>query len=154
MKNKYFMICFFVSILLFNSYIPVNANTTSKYDDMPYYIETTISDAYNASGVILCGTNQTVTKTKTTKAKAQDGTILWTVSITATFTYNGTTSKCTSCTPNAASYAQAWSIKSVTSSKSGNTATATAIATHANGSLSHDFKQSVTIQCSKNGTVS
>lgn len=47
------------------------------------------------------------------------GTVLWSVSITATFTYDGTTSRCISCSPSATAPATTWSIKSISSSKTG-----------------------------------
>lgn len=118
------------------------------------YLETTISNApISLTKVSLLSTNKSITKTKTVKYKSQDGTTLWYVAITATFSYNGSTSKCTSCTPSAAAPASTWSIKSLTSSKSGNSATATAVATHSD-IISKDFTKSVTISCSKNGVVS
>ena len=99
--------------------------------------------------------SNTITKKKTTQFKNSSGTVLWSVSITATFTYDGSTSKCTSCTPSAKAYASTWSIRSVTSSKSGNSATATAVArqTDATGNT-YDYTKSVTIKCSATGVVS
>lgn len=118
------------------------------------YLETTISDVpISSTKISLFSTTKSITKTKTVKYKSQDGTTLWYVAIKATFSYNGSTSKCTSCTPSAAAPASTWSIKSLSSSKSGNSATATAIATHS-GIISKDFTKSVTISCDKNGMVS
>lgn len=82
------------------------------------------------------------------------GVVLWSVSITATFAYDGTTSRCISCSPSANAPATTWSIKSISSSKNGSSATAYATATHSSPSSSKDYTQSVTISCSKNGTVS
>lgn len=56
---------------------------------------------------------------------------LWSVSITATFIYDGSTSRCISCSPNATSYSSEWKIQSVSSNKSGNSATASATANYA-----------------------
>ena len=157
MKRKYFMICLFISIMLFGSHTSASAQSISECKDTPYYIETTISDAEtfpNTYSYTSTNESKEITKTKTTRVKAKDGTTLWSVSITATFSYNGTTSKCISCSHSATSYAKTWSIKSVTSKKSGSEATATAIATHSNGILSNDFTQSVTIKCSGKGVIS
>lgn len=87
--------------------------------------------------------------------KDSSGNTLWSVSITATFTYDGTSATCTSRTPSAKSYASSWTIKGVTSSKNGNSATATAVAAHtdANGST-QNITKSVTITCSATGVVS
>lgn len=119
------------------------------------YLETTISDVPTPfSGFSVFSTASTVTKKKTTYYKDKNGTILWSVAITATFTYDGTTSKCTSCSHSTTCPSPTWKIKSASSSKSGNSATATATATHFIGAASDDFTKSVTITCSKNGIVS
>lgn len=157
---KKFLFIFILTISIFFTNLPIYASTIPKTKDneFPYSVETVIDDtsifSISPYSLAVQNSNKTITKTKTTRTKAQDGTVLWTVSITATFNYNSSTSKCISCSHSATSYARTWSIKSVTSSKSGNSATATAIATHSNGNLSHDFSQSVTIECSKNGIVS
>ena len=52
---------------------------------------------------------------------------------------------------NATSYSSEWKIQSVSSNKSGNSATASATANYA--SLKN-YTQNVTISCNKNGTVS
>lgn len=123
------------------------------YLEEGYYIETTIEDVplYN---IISPQSTNTIRKTKTAKYKNKSGTILWSVSITATFSYNGTSSQCTQYYHSASAPATTWSIKSVSSYKNGNSATAIATATHTNGSQSQDITDSVTIQCSKDGVVS
>lgn len=119
------------------------------------YLETTIIDTpIFSSGISTFSTAKTVTKTKTTRYKNQSGATLWSVSIKATFTYNGSTSKCTSYSHSTTCPSKTWKIKSVSSSKNGNSATAKAIATHFLDTISKDFTKSVTIRCSKNGTVS
>ena len=144
-------------MVLFGSDRAVMAQSADLCDDMPYYVEIVISDVEivpNIHNYMAANEEKEITKTKTARVRAGDGTVLWSVSVTATFSYNGTTSKCISCSHNAVSYVEAWSIKSVTSEKSGNEATATAVATHSVGSLSKDSTQSVTIKCSKNGAIS
>lgn len=137
-----------------------------------YYIETIItsddiSDSISAnvladinSNIIslnqlsVNSTNKTITKTKTSKSYSKDGTLLWSFSIKATFTYNGTTSKCTSYSHSSSAPAKSWKIKSVSSRKKGNSATAVCVATHKDGANSNDYTRSITIKCSKNGVVS
>lgn len=80
---------------------------------------------------------------------------MWSVSIKATFTYNGSTSKCTSCSHSTTAPGKTWSIKSCTSSKSGNKATAKAVATQTGSDGSkYNISRTVTISCSKNGKIS
>ncbi len=153
---------FFMVLLLICSYNPllVKASiptTTSTIEllDNGYYYETTITDAKPTDTPIFRGSNNYTTKTKTTQLKNSSGAVLWSVSITATFYYNGTIAQCTSCTPSAKAYTSTWSIKSVTSSKNGNSATATAVATKAGVSgATQDTTKSVTITCSPKGIVS
>lgn len=119
------------------------------------YFETTISDVPTPlSGLSVFSAASTVTKKKTTYFKNANDTVLWSVAITATFTYDGTTSKCTSCSHSTTCPSPTWKIKSASSSRSGNSATAKATATHYTGTASDDVTKSVTITCSKNGVVS
>ena len=144
--------CIFLSI-------PVSATTadnterTIEYLDNGDYIETIITDDTLDSGISLYATN-TITKTKTKYYKNSSGTVLWSVSIKATFSYNGSTSTCTSCSHSTTSPGASWYIKTSSHSKSGNTATAKATATHTTISGSADYTRSVTIKCSATGVVS
>lgn len=118
------------------------------------YIETVISDIDEQVVPSVGRTSKSITKTKTRYYKNSEGTVLWSVSITGTFTYNGTTSTCTSCSHKTTSPASAWSIKSSSHSKSGNTATARATATYKTATTSKDYPMSVSIKCSASGTIS
>lgn len=119
------------------------------------YLETTIIyTPTNSSNISISSTTKSVTKTKTTYYKNKNGDILWSVSITATFTYDGNTSKCISCSHSTTCPSSTWTIKSVSSSRTGNSATATAIATHTFNNISENYTKSVTISCDKNGIVS
>lgn len=146
-----------ISCILFN--ITVSAATTDKaeiaieYLDNGDYIENVITDDTSNSGISIYATN-TITKTKTSYYKNSSGTVLWSVAIKATFSYNGSTSTCTSCSHSTTAPASSWSIKSASHSKSGNTATAKATATHTTSVGSADYTRSVTIKCSATGVVS
>ena len=122
-----------------------------------YIVETVISDAIPSINVLsfLTSKSNTITKTKTSSVKDSNNKTLWQVSITATFKYDGKTAECTSYTYDAKSSASAWSIDSVTGSKNGNSATATATAKMTGiGGVSQSYTRSVTITCSPTGTVS
>ena len=134
---------------------PAETITTESLDNGDY-IETTIISNFDFSsslGISTFSTSKTISKTKTAKYKNSAGTVLWSVSIKATFTYNGSSSKCTSCSHSTTAPSKYWSIKSCTSSKSGNKATAKAIAIHSNVS-SETITKSVTIQCGPTGKIS
>lgn len=126
-----------------------------EYLENGYYFETTIEDTSSSRGSVPNIPADYITKTKTTKMKDSSGNVLWSVSITATFFYDGTTSRCTTCTPNATSNSSTWSIKSVSSSKNGNSATATAVAINTSSiGQERELTKSVTISCSPAGVVS
>ena len=146
------IITIFSFLLIFITNISIaNATVLSNFNN-DYYLETVITDANPTfSFSTLQSNSHTITKTKTTNIKNTNGAILWSVSITATFTYDGSTSRCISCSPSTETYSSSWTIQSTSSSKSGNSATAIATANYA--SLKN-YTQSVTISCSKNGTVS
>ena len=157
MKRKIILCLTSALFLLCSTPISAKANIiTDTYPNTPYTIQTVITDAVPSPNIItnFDRASHNITKTKTTYMRNSSGTVLWSVSITATFTYDGTTSRCISCSPSAPAPATTWSIKSISSSKNGNSATAYATATHSSPSSSKDFTQSVTISCSKNGTIS
>lgn len=142
--------CIFLSI-------PVSATTadnterTIEYLYNGDYIETIITDDTANPSISLYTTN---TITKTRYYKNSSGTVLWSVAIKATFSYNGSTSTCTSCSHSTTAPAASWSIKSASHSKSGNTATAKATATHTVSGEATNYSMSVTIKCSATGVVS
>lgn len=121
--------------------------TTVEYLDNGDYIETIIT--YDNSL-----TRSTKTASKTSNYKNSSGDILWSVTVKGTFTYNGTTSSCTSCSHSTTAPGTYWSIKSSSSSKSGNTATATAVATYKTALITKDYSMSVKLTCSADGTLS
>lgn len=119
------------------------------------YLETIITGTPAFSNNIsYLSSSKSITKTKTSKYKSKNGLTLWSVSIKATFTYNGRTSKCTSYSHSTTCPSSAWKIKTVTSSKNGSSATATAVATHSRNNTQKNFTKSVTISCNSNGIVS
>ena len=160
-----FLLCFNITTyandnLLSNTQLGIIAstidNTSKKILDNGDYIETVISsDLSLPHNISTLSTSKTITKTKTTYYKNSSGSVMWSVSIRATFTYNGSTSKCTKCSHSATAPGKSWSIKSCVSSKIGNTATSKVIAPHTgyNGSK-YNVTKNVTISCSPNGKVS
>ena len=118
-----------------------------------YYIETVISEKHVDNRLAnLKGASKTKTATKTVSYKDAHQKVLWSVSVTATFTYNNKTSKCNSCSHQASSNHKKWSIKESSSSYSGNSATAKATAKES-GTNGKENTLSVTISCSSSGTI-
>ena len=115
------------------------------------YIETFIES--EDSELVTMSAAKTITKTKTAQYKNSSGEVLWSVSIKGTFTYDGKTSKCTSCSHSTTAPSKYWSIKSCTSTKSGNKATATVVALQ-KGLATNTVTKIITISCSPKGVVS
>ena len=155
-----FMIVFMSVLLICCTTFCIPANAVINGEDVPditveelengYYIETVITGE-SVDPDSSAQSSSTITKTKTNYYKNSSGDVMWSVSIKATFTYDGSTSKCKSCSHSTTSPGTNWSIKSSSSSKSGNSATAKAVATYKNTT---DYSMSVTIKCSADGTVS
>lgn len=112
------------------------------------YIETFITYYENDDRVA------TKSGSKTANYKNSDGEIMWSVTVYGSFTYNGTTSSCTSVSHSTTSPGSNWSIKSSSSTKSGNCATANAVATFKNLLISRDYPMTVNLYCSPYGILS
>ena len=65
---------------------------TIEHLDNGDYIETVINDAGMKAALSLQSADKQITKTKTAYYKNKSGAVLWSVSIKATFSYNGTSS--------------------------------------------------------------
>ena len=102
-----------------------------------------------------------VLKTTNTKvgkktANVKNGSkILWSVTVTGTFTYTGKTSLCTKSEVSTSCPASTWKISSTSSSKSGSTAYASATAKHySNGLVIQTYTQKVNLSCDPSGKLS
>lgn len=150
-----FIFIFLLSVLF--SPISVYANDTILSSQKEYlengdYFEiTTIEHDTNS----FFATSKTITASRTAKYVTSSGKVCWSVTVTGTFTYNGSTSKCTASKVSAISNNSNWRIASKNSSRCGNTASATATANLYKGSkIIKTATKTVTLSCSKNGTLS
>ena len=143
MKKILLSICICMSCLfLFEK----NVNAQSYYYDE--VIE--VINTYQISKA-----TKTTTGKKTAYIKNSSGTVLWSVTVEGTFTYTGSSSKCTNSTVSASSKDSRWKITSKSSSKSGSTAKATASAKYYfNGDVIETLTKTVTLTCSPKGVLS
>lgn len=145
-------------LLLFTICSPVYGAEQIESSEIEYlddgsYFETVITTESNSGMTTL--SSKSVTKTKTSYYKNSNGTILWYVKITGTFTYGNGSSKCTSSSVTAESKSGAWKITSKSASKSGNKATAKATAKrYYGGSVAETKNKTVTLTCSPSGNFS
>lgn len=162
MKKNLFTYLLLLIIVFLATSLTVSAESPQNYEIIDrsyedgYYIETSISTNYETSSNLHTLSNtKYITKTKTISSKNSSGNVMWSLSIKATFSYNGKTAVCTSCSHSASAPGKTWTIKNASSSKSGNSATAKATIVHKDVSgVQNIYTRSVTIKCSANGTVS
>lgn len=157
MKKLILFLSLLLSISIFpTSYVHADsALETINIDGEIYTIETTINDNYlNTLLPDLYSSNKSVTKTGTLQVKNSSGNTVWSLKLTATFSYNGSTAKCISCNEKATSFSSNWKTKSSSSSKNNNKATASGVVVHTKGNAQQSFTKSITLQCSKTGIVS
>ena len=157
--KKYFLcpliltlFCVFSSITITQAATPnqLIAKEISYLNDGSYF-ETFI---YENSGVETRA-NKTKTGTKTTTYNDADGKVLWYVSVTGSFTYTGSSSKCTSASVKAESYNSYWKISNRYSSYSGNKARGKATAKLYYGPLpAATINEEVVLSCDSNGNLS
>ena len=135
-----------VSSILFLS-LPVSALDQKKEIiklDNGYYLETIIEETSMARAA-----NQ-----KTANYKNAQGAIMFSVTVTGTFTYTDSSSTCTKSVAEASSKNTNWKISSKSASKSGNKATAKAIAKrYVDGVAVETQNCTVTLICSSNGSL-
>lgn len=122
--------------------------TTIEYLDNGDYIETIITYYETNSRAA------TKSGSKTSNYKDGNGDTMWSVTVNGTFTYNGTTSSCTSVSRSTTAPGTNWSIKSSSCTKSGYCASATATATYKTLLTSKDYTMTVNLYCSPYGILS
>ena len=147
-------------IMIFALAVPVMAyeitgetaeSVTVEYLEDGSCYETVITvDATAGSRAGIMSTTKTRTGSKKTSYKNKSGDVLWYVKVTGKFTYNDSTSKCTSASATAVSNSSSWKITDKSSSKSGNKAIGKATAKEQSTSLT----RTVTLSCSKTGKLS
>ena len=145
-------ISFFAACLIVVCLLPVQAFASDsqiiRHDDGSYDVIIIQEDVMTrASG--------TKTGTVVREHRSEDNVLEWKVSMKATFTYDGSTSRCTSVnSPTVTIYDSTWSLDSKSCSKSGNTATGNI--TMAKKLLLGSSKAPITLtlSCDKNGNLS
>ena len=161
MKNtKLIMTVLTALIMIFALSVPVMADETTgetvesvtvEYLEDGSYYETvvTVDDTVGDDSGIM-STAKTKTGSKKASYKNKSGDVLWYVKVTGKFTYNGSTSKCTSASASAVSNSSSWKIIDKSSSRNGNEAKASATAQR----KGVDYHRTVTLSCSKTGKLS
>lgn len=145
-----------LACVLFFSVIPVQAFAAEDvYDDGEVihfedgsYLTITLEES-------LARASSTKTGYKKYTYKDSDGVVLWVATLTASFTYTGATSTCTSAACTVTISDSNWYEKSNTTSRSGNTATTELImGKKFLGIPFTTFSYTITLTCDANGNLS
>ena len=124
-----------------------------EYFDDGSYIVTTITEE---PAVSFARATSTKTASKTATYKSSSGASLWSVTVTGTFSYNGSSAKCTAVTGKASSNSSYWKVSSPSCSKLNASASATAIGKQYNtsGAITRSVSRTATLSCSASGKLS
>lgn len=151
---KKLIICFILLALIIFPNIQTNAQTIRSSYTEPIYCVTVIEQEPVVTTSPYSTTN-TKTASKTVYYQDANNNKLWYVKVTATFSYNGSTSSCKSVSVTAGSYSSDWKVSNKSSSYSGNHGTASATGKkYYLGIVTKTVNESVTLTCSKDGTLS
>lgn len=142
--------CLLLTLLLPMQALAANTQSTiSRYEDGSYSVATVkrIDTAARASG--------TVTGATEVEHYSASGTLEWTASLTATFSYTGSSARCTAVDNlSVRIFESGWSMASKSSSKSGNTATGNITMRYSTLTGTGNFPITLTLSCDKNGNLS
>lgn len=79
---------------------------------------------------------------------------LWSITVNGTYSYNGTTAKCVSCSSSKEVFKKTWKVNITSTTKSGNCASTTAQGKHyTNGKVDKTITKTVSLRCKANGTL-
>lgn len=138
--------------------VSVNFNTTAKAateetdTEIARYTIEIHEYPSDSEGSSLARAVKTKTVTKTIQSENAAGEAMWTLTLTATFYYNGTTSVCSQASASSKSYSSGWTVTTPSCGKTENRAWATSTAT--NKKLNVTDTQTAVIRCSKTGVIS
>lgn len=127
----------------------LNSESSAIYLENGNYIIITLED------ITLSRASNTKTGRRTLNYYNSDNEVLWSATLTATFTYTGTSATCTSTNITHNINDSSWNIISATSSRSGNTATGNVIAKHYFAGIPiKTVEETFSITCSATGVLS
>jgi hypothetical protein len=129
-----------------------------QFDDGSYcetIIETESIAISSGISAMTASSTSTTAGTKTLNYKNSSGVLQWYVKVSGSFTYNGSTSTCTSSAVTAAAPSNNWKISSKSASKNGNTAKGAATAKlYMESLVAQTVSKTVILTCSKTGAFS
>ena len=155
MKSIKIILCICFGILISNTTIMASTSQTNTivetFSDVSY-IESSISFPSTSKAL---SSSSTKTASKTSTYKNNSGKTLWSVTVTGSFTYNGSTSKCIRSTVSTTCPDRNWKIIKSFANKTDSTASATvSTAQYLNGIHMRTINRTIKLTCSKTGKLS
>lgn len=152
MKKIISVMCIVCTILLFPKNVQAignEVNTTCTYLGNGIYLETIIEED------ISLFSTETKNGSKTNNYKDSKGNILYSIKVSGSFSYTGSSSTCTSSSVTTSVIDSAWKITSKSASKSGNKAIGYATAKrYMFGFVVETRNETATLTCSATGVLS
>lgn len=123
---------------------------TEYFENGDYLTTTIFVDSFTQTRA-----TSTKSASKTTTYCNSSGTVVWTFTVTGKFSYNGSTSSCTSASHSYDIKSSAWKVSSASSSKSGSTVSGTIVAKQYQlGVCLNTITRNQSLTCDKNGNLS
>lgn len=128
------------------------ANLETQYLEDGSYFETLTEET--PSNISLFSTTKNKSASRTKAYHSSSGAILWSITIHATFSYNGSSSKCTSCSSTKKVNNSNWKVSLSTCTKSANSASVSGTGKkYSNGALIKTISETSKLSCKANGTL-
>jgi hypothetical protein len=128
---------------------------SSEYLGNGLYLNTELIEYAPANKISIMAASSSKSATLTSKVQDAKGNTLVEYTLSATFTYNGSTSSCTSVSHSSSAIASGWSFSSTSSSRSGNAASGSFTAVNkVLGITVQTIKRGLSITCTSDGTIS
>ena len=152
-----------VFALLFAFVFPVSAAEKDSGVPSLSYIEEVFEDGSYFQVTIMETSSDAVSRATNTKTGSKvynyvdsNHKSLWTITVKGSFTYNGSTSKCTNSSVSVKSYVSNWTVSGAKAWKSGSTAYASAQGKMKNvlGQTTRTVNKQVSLTCSPSGKLS
>lgn len=146
----------FILTLIFCASVPFSAMaefTTSIESEIQYFEDGSylVTEIKNEIDFFSSGTKR---NTKYATYYDPDDEIQWTVYLTATFSYTGSSATCTSASTSYTIYDSAWKVKEATASKSGRTATGDfLVKKYWLGIITNTVPVTIITTCDNNGNI-
>lgn len=150
-KTAIFFLC--CLLLIFPLTAQASTGISCDREDLEngYYIETILEEVTTS----VFATTSTKSGKKTATCKDSSGNAVWSITVHGSFTYNGTSAKCTAVSMSQSIKGSNWTLSDQSYSRSGASCKASATGKlKANGTVIQTISKTVTLKCSAKGVLS